>query len=127
MGSAGSTVDYTNARGGWSGAGEGNLSAEPLFVDVDQHDSRLMPGSPCIDAGDTSAVPAGLFGDLAGGARGVDDSATEDTGGSLSGVTVDMGAYEFGGSAMEGDLDEDGDIDLDDHRLFVWFFSGPRA
>ena len=31
--------------------GEGNISAEPIFVDPANNDFRLQPGSPCIDTG----------------------------------------------------------------------------
>jgi len=33
-------------------AGEGNLMADPLFINSDNYDFRLQSGSPCIDAGD---------------------------------------------------------------------------
>ncbi len=43
-------VTYSNVQGGWSG--EGNIDADPLFVDPDKDDYHLQAGSPCIDAGD---------------------------------------------------------------------------
>ena len=60
-------------------AGEGNVSADPLFADADNGDFRLLAASPCRDKGSNSyaAEPT----DLAGSPR------------ILSG-TVDMGAYE---------------------------------
>src|SRR5262249_17773141 len=35
--------------------GNGNFDANPRGVDPAAHDSRLQPGSPCIDAGDPAA------------------------------------------------------------------------
>jgi hypothetical protein len=39
---------------------QGNIGADPVFVDSDNGDYRLIPGSPCIDAGDNTAVPADM-------------------------------------------------------------------
>jgi hypothetical protein len=39
---------------------QGNIGADPVFVDPDNGDYRLIPGSPCIDAGDNTAVPADM-------------------------------------------------------------------
>ncbi len=39
-------VTYSNVEGGWTG--EGNINADPLFIDELYH---LSPDSPCIDAG----------------------------------------------------------------------------
>jgi hypothetical protein len=70
--------------------GGGNIDADPLFVDpngidgiigTEDDDLRLLEDSPCIDAGDNSAVdPNGT--DLDGNPRIMND-------------VVDMGAYEF--------------------------------
>ena len=57
------TVTYSNVQGGWPG--DGNIGADPLFVDADgpdgisgtdDDDLRLLIGSPCTDAGDNSGV-----------------------------------------------------------------------
>lgn len=79
------------------------LSENPLFADPDGADNtigtidddlRLTDGSPCIDAGDNGAVPAGVTTDLDGNNRFLDDFLTPDTG-SGSPPIVDMGAFEF--------------------------------
>ena len=67
-------ITYSDVEGGWSDTG--NINADPLFADADL---RLSAGSPCIDAGDNSAVLVGT--DLDGNQRIV------------NGI-VDMGAYE---------------------------------
>jgi parallel beta-helix repeat protein len=54
------TIDHTNIRGGREGIPEnngvinwldGNINGDPLFVDPQQNDYHIQPGSPCIDAG----------------------------------------------------------------------------
>jgi parallel beta-helix repeat protein/predicted outer membrane repeat protein len=84
------TVTYSDIQGGYPGTG--NISADPLFVDADGPDDiagtlddnlRLHVGSPAIDAGDNTAVPAGVTTDLDGNPR-------------ITGAAVDMGAYEVG-------------------------------
>jgi len=84
------TVTYSDIQGGH--AGEGNIDAAPLFVDADGADDivgtrddnlRLCVGSPAIDAGDNSAIPAGVITDLDGNPR-------------ITNAAVDMGAYEVG-------------------------------
>jgi hypothetical protein len=97
-------IDYSSIQG-WTGelGGVGNIGDDPLFVDADGPDDtpgtgddnlRLMPGSPCIDAGDNSAVPESVTTDLDGHPRLSGDPMTPDTG-SGGPPIVDMGAYEY--------------------------------
>jgi hypothetical protein len=80
-------VNHTLIDAGWSG--DGNIDADPLFVDPGAGDLRPQPGSPCIDAADGDAAPE--F-DIDGNPRG-DDPDTPNTG--LGPPWADMGAYEF--------------------------------
>ncbi len=118
---------------GGSGAWDGdlgldygsNIDADPLFVqnprpgpdgewgtpDDDPGDLRMRVGSPCIDAGDNAAVPAGVTTDLAGDPRFVDDPDVPDTGSGTPPI-VDMGAYEYD---PLGDYDGDGILNKDDN------------
>ncbi len=84
-------VSYSNVQGGFPGTG--NIDADPLFVNPGNNDFRLSAGSPCIDAGDNTAVPQFVLRDLDGNPRFAADACAGD-----SGATVDMGAYEFQGS-----------------------------
>lgn len=89
-------VSYSDVRDGWPG--EGNIDADPLFVDVGRSNYRLQRSSPCINAGDNSAVEQGEV-DLDGQPRIANDR-------------VDMGAYEFGGPRIiYVDDSADGDND----------------
>ena len=62
-----------------------NIDTNPLFVNPATGDYRLQTNSPCINAGDNSAIPSGITTDLSGNAR-------------IVGVKVDMGAYEYNGA-----------------------------
>ncbi len=42
-------VVYSDVQGGWSG--EGNVNADPLFLDISAGDYHLSANSPCIDGG----------------------------------------------------------------------------
>lgn len=75
--------------------GTGNIDDDPLFVDTAAGDLRLMPGSPCIDAGDNAM--ANFTSDLDGNTRFRDDPDTPDTGNGVPPI-VDLGAFEFGSS-----------------------------
>jgi hypothetical protein len=87
--------------------GTGNIGSDPLFVDADgaddtagtqDDDLTLAAGSPCIDAGDNSAVPAGIMSDANGMPRFFDDPGTADAGKGTPPI-VDMGAFEFQGES----------------------------
>ena len=68
----------------FGGATNGNIDLNPDFADADL---RLCAGSPCVDAGDDSAVSPGNTTDLDRRPRIVDDDL-------LGPRDVDMGAYE---------------------------------
>jgi predicted outer membrane repeat protein len=81
------TVTHSTVQGGYAGAG--NSSDDPLFLTpvaaasapTTAGNLRLQAGSPALDTGLTSAVPAGVTTDLDGCAR-------------IFGAAVDRGAYE---------------------------------
>ena len=115
------SVTYCDVQGGYDG--EGNIDADPLFVDPGNHDYHLSPGSPCIDAACNVAVPldsTDLDGnddtaeqtplDLDGEGRFFNDPDMPNYGCCGDGVVVDMGAYEFGDTGPQpcpGDLNGD--------------------
>jgi predicted outer membrane repeat protein len=107
-------VSYSNVQGGWPGVG--NIDADPLFADPGSGDFHLSPGSPCIDAGDNTAVPEGITTDLDGNPRFVDDPAIEDTGYGEPPI-VDMGAYEL--QPCPWDLDGDGNVGVVDLLMLL--------
>ncbi len=114
--SAALVVNHSNIEGGWNGSGVNNINQDPLFVDADGTDDvlgtlddnvRLQAGSPCIDAGDNTAVPVGITIDL-------DDQLR------ILNHTVDMGAYESQiGCNLLGDINCDGIVDLLDLSLLA--------
>jgi hypothetical protein len=137
-------VTYCDIQGGWPG--EGNINANPAFRDpagpdgdpftFGDNDYRLLPGSPCVDAGDNAAIPLDVFDldgngdaaepwpfDVAGRPRQMDDPGAVDTGAGLAPL-VDMGAYE---ERLEGDADGDWRIDLGDFASFAACLRGPTA
>ena len=93
------TVAYSDVQGGYSGIG--NIDADPFFVDRNNGKFRLRAGSPCIDAGDNTAVPPGITTDLDGNPRFVDIPCGPDTGYGSAPI-VDMGAYEAPRALCEG-------------------------
>lgn len=79
--------DYYDYQGVANPSGTtGNISVDPLFVNVADRDWHLKAGSLCINAGDDSAVTTGES-DLNGWQR-------------IAGPHVDMGAYEFGSAPV---------------------------
>jgi len=61
----------------------GGTNQAPLFTDAANDDFTLQSGSPAINAGDNSFIPAGITTDLLQNVR-------------IYNTTVDMGCYEFG-------------------------------
>jgi hypothetical protein len=90
------TLYYNNIEGGAGGfSGSGNIDQNPLFKNpgafgiegqwfFDDDGYTLLAGSPCINAGNQSLLPAGLTTDLNGNTR-------------VQGGQVDQGAYEGAG------------------------------
>ncbi|MEI9956854.1 MAG: choice-of-anchor Q domain-containing protein [Ferruginibacter sp.] len=82
---------YSDVQGGYTGTG--NLNMDPLFViaanpagsdnsfGTADDGLRLLTGSPALDAGSNTNLPAGITTDIAGAAR-------------IQNSMVDMGAYE---------------------------------
>ncbi|HEY3412224.1 MAG TPA: choice-of-anchor Q domain-containing protein [Armatimonadota bacterium] len=77
---SGVTTSRNDIFGEASAPGSTDIIADPLFMDRANGDFHLKAGSPCIDAGDDSAVSAGET-DLDGNPR-------------IRGAHVDIGAYE---------------------------------
>ena len=90
IGGAGTTVSYSLVEGGFTGTG--NLSGDPMFVDLASRDLSLGAGSPAIDAADNTQIAPVPF-DQAHAPRYVNDPNTTDTGVGTAPI-VDMGAYE---------------------------------
>ena len=83
-GAAAPTVSSSCVQG-WVEGGTGNVDADPLFLDGQWHDLRLLDDSPCVDSGQASVdVPVD---DLLGCARDADP---------------DMGAYEHAAARLAG-------------------------
>ena len=120
-------VVYSDVRGGWPG--QGNIDADPCFVDPGYWDNagterdfwddtwiegdyHLKAASACIDAGSVEALPDANGTDLDGQPR-------------LSGVAPDMGAYEVQNDPPFADagpdvasLALDGAVTLDGSRSY---------
>ena len=104
------TATYSCIQGGGY-PGEGNIDADPLFVDLEDGDFHLKPESPCIDTGST----IGPEDDLDGNPRPVDVPGL-----GRDGIDAyDMGAYEFQEGILppNADLDGDGKVDAKDLML----------
>ena len=110
------TVSFSCVEDGW--AGVGNIDVDPLLGP----DLQLGAGSPCIDAGDNTAVPADMSDldgdgdvaeplplDLGNLPRFFDDPTTVDSGIGIAPI-VDMGAYEYAGDCNTNGVEDMADI-----------------
>ncbi len=111
------TVSFSDIQGGQSALYlesscapnwvEGNIDADPRFIDQGAGDLLLSPGSPAIDAADNGALPTQVTTDLGGNPRFYDDPFTANTGNGIPPI-VDMGAYEHvdcNGNGIRDDQD----------------------
>jgi subtilisin family serine protease len=123
------SISYCNLQGGQPAIykdgnssvtwGVGNIDLDPLLTG----DGHLQPGSPCIDAGDNTSVPADTA-DLDNDGNTVepipfdlDDHHRMVDGDCNDTVIVDMGAYEFA-YVYFGDFDDQCDVDFEDFAIF---------
>ncbi|MFQ6041923.1 MAG: right-handed parallel beta-helix repeat-containing protein [Candidatus Poribacteria bacterium] len=92
-------VTYSDVQGGW--LGEGNIDADPLFVDPENRDYHLQAGSPCIDAGDPNSPK------------------------DPDGTRADMGAFYFDQSAPRpGDVSGNGTVSAHDAAMVLQYVVG---
>ena len=111
-GNAGSQVSGTPTYcciEGWTEGGEGNIAEEPRFVNASSGNLRLMPDSPCVDAGfNDPELPetdiAGMHRIMFGGKS----------------LTVDMGAYEFYINRLDP-------VPATDEAVFTWSSLWPKS
>jgi len=92
-----SIITYSDVCGGYDG--EGNMDADPSFVNPSENDWHLLLGSPCLNAGTNlaSLIPDK---DIDGNSRILDDS-------------IDIGADEYGRHLyLTGDTLPEGNLDI---------------
>jgi hypothetical protein len=103
---------YCNVFDASEAEGVGNLSVDPLFVNPEEGDFRLLANSPCIDSGTVVALAE----DIEGNPRPVDIPGVGHSGA----AAFDMGAYELQkDNALHGDLNGDGEVDAEDLCLIL--------
>jgi len=88
-------ITYSDISGGW--IGDGNINSDPLFVDSENGNYTLQDSSPCIDAGITDIDNDGI------------DDITD-----FFGSAPDMGAFEYIGVSIPGDLNNDSILNIID-------------
>lgn len=111
------TVFNSDVQGGGF-SGNGNISADPLFVQPGLSDLRLSIGSPCLDAGSTASLPQDLA-DLDGDANTTEPLPLDRAGmPRVQGTAVDMGAYEGAYDAKPAAAGDD-DLDQGDSAVLV--------
>ena len=94
----GNAITHSLVMGGYAGAT--NSGADPQFIDEMGGDFSLSLTSPGIDAGDSTALAAGLVLDFAGNPRFSDIASVPDSGVGPAPV-VDIGAFEASSSAFD--------------------------
>ncbi len=97
--------------------GQTDISVDPVFVNRAGGNLHLGPSSPCIDAGNNSAVPASLTTDFDGNPRIWDGNRDGN-------AVADMGAYEVYQPApnpVDFDGDHKGDISVFRPASGTWF------
>jgi hypothetical protein len=131
------SLTYCDVQNGFPG--QGNIDAAPIFIDADgadndsatydDNDYHLAAGSPCVDAGDSTALPRDVTVDIDGDARVIDLPGAPNTGVPLplGGEVVDMGADEVQLLPIcPTDINNSGATDIDDLLEVInnWGLSG---
>lgn len=134
-------ITHSNIEDGHPGTG--NINSNPMFANLGAGNVDILPGSPCIDAGDSVtpiniAVSLNIVNDIStdidGEQRGVQDDTTPDTGIPVYGIVLDMGAHEVQsedscepvepcpGDTMDLKGNMDGVVDVSDLlRVIEWW------
>ncbi|GEM_PF-5550265 len=124
------TSDLVTLRSGMLAEQPGLITGNPLFVNAigadgnpltpDDNDLGLSAGSPAIDAGDNSEVPAALASDFLDMPRFVDDPGAPDSGVGAAPL-VDLGALERQPipSGCLADFNDDGLLNFFDVISFI--------
>jgi hypothetical protein len=93
----------------------GNINADPMFVDAASSNYHLQLGSPCVDAGSNEVLPVDWV-DLDGDGDLLEPVPYDlDDHPRVARFTVDMGSYEI----PFGDLNCDGSVNFGDINPFV--------
>jgi hypothetical protein len=117
------TTSYSIVQGAYPGTQ--NLNLDPKFISQATGDFRLASGSPAIDSGINSFVPAGTTTDYDGNPRFRDDPTAADTGTGTAPI-VDRGAFERQPAPCPADLNANGAVDAPDITALLsnWGGSG---
>ena len=99
------TILFSDFQGGWDG--EGNINADPFFMDPENADFHIHPGSPCLNAAKDVDLSYDVDGDPRPDANGsgFDMGADE---AELLGPVVRLSQYSFAiDGFLEGLIDND--------------------